>query len=66
MSDSFTAAMEKLAVLGQKTRDLIDCSEVIPFPKPFTGRAHLPAGTTLKDIQASVGAKILHTAGHAN
>lgn len=53
MSHSFTAAMEKLAVLGQKTRDLIDCSEVIPFPKPFTGRAHLPAGTTLKDIQAS-------------
>lgn len=66
MSSAFTAAMAKLSVLGQNTRNLIDCSDVIPVPKPFTGSAHLPAGYTLKDVEVSVGAKILHTAGHAN
>ena len=66
MRDSFTAAMAKLSVLGQNRRHLIDCSDVIPVPKRFTGKAHLPAGTTLDDIEASVGAKMLHVAGHAN
>ena len=66
MRDSFTAAMAKLSVLGQKTSHLIDCSDVIPVPKPFTGKAHLPAGYTLQDIEASVGGKMLHIAGHAN
>ena len=26
--------MAKLAVVGQNTRELIDCSDVIPIPKP--------------------------------
>jgi cytochrome c peroxidase len=53
MTFAFEAAMAKVEVLGQNTRDLIDCSDVIPFSKPFTGKAHLPAGSTLKDIEAS-------------
>jgi manganese peroxidase len=63
MMSAFAAAMAKVAVLGQKKRDLIDCSDVIPIPKPFTGKAHLPAGSKLKDIQVSVGTEILNTAG---
>ncbi len=54
MSVAFEAAMAKLSVLGQKRDHLIDCSEVIPVPKSFTGKAHLPAGSTLRDIEASV------------
>lgn len=48
--------MAKLAVLGQNTREMVDCSEVIPIPKPRSGRTHLPAGTSLQDIEASVRA----------
>ncbi|KAK7032303.1 fungal class II heme-containing peroxidase [Paramarasmius palmivorus] len=44
MQTAFKAAMNKLALLGQNQRRLIDCSEVIPVPKPVVGRAHLPAG----------------------
>jgi len=57
MTNSFVAAMAKLSVLGQDPKTLIDCSDVIPVPKPFTGTAHLPAGSKLQDIQASVGTK---------
>ncbi len=57
MRSAFTAAMAKLSVLGQNTRNLVDCSDVIPVPKPFTGSAHLPAGSTLQDIEVSVGTK---------
>ncbi|KAI9461299.1 manganese peroxidase 1 [Lactarius psammicola] len=53
MNSAFSAAMAKLSVLGQNTRNLVDCSDVIPVPKPFTGSAHLPAGSTLQDIEAS-------------
>ena len=52
---SFKAAMTKLSVLGQNLAYLTDCSDVIPIPKPVIGTAHLPAGSTLKDIEASVG-----------
>lgn len=55
MTSAFTAAMAKLSVLGQDKKELIDCSDVIPNSKPFTGSAHLPAGSTLNDIEASVG-----------
>ena len=57
MMSSFKTQMAKLAVLGQNTREMVDCSEVIPVPKPRVGRAHLPAGTSLQDIEASVRAK---------
>ncbi|KAH8992833.1 manganese peroxidase 1 precursor [Lactarius hatsudake] len=53
MTSAFAAAMAKLSVLGQNPRNLVDCSDVIPIPKPFTGSAHLPAGSTLQDIEAS-------------
>ncbi|KAI0268693.1 manganese peroxidase [Gloeopeniophorella convolvens] len=51
MANSFKAAMAKLAVLGQNTRELVDCSDVIPVPKPFTGAARFPAGLTRADVQ---------------
>jgi hypothetical protein len=58
MVSSFKIQMAKLAVLGQNTAKLIDCSEVIPVPKPRKRKAHLPAGTSLDDIEASVRAQI--------
>ena len=54
MVRKFTKVMAKMAVLGQDPRRLTDCSEVIPVPKPAKSQvAHLPAGKTLKDIEAS-------------
>ena len=34
MVKKFTAAMAKMAVLGFDPSTLVDCSEVIPIPKP--------------------------------
>jgi hypothetical protein len=59
MVSSFKIQMAKLAVLGQDTTKLIDCSEVIPVPKPRKRKAHLPAGTSPDDIEASVRAQVL-------
>ncbi|PIL34186.1 hypothetical protein GSI_03897 [Ganoderma sinense ZZ0214-1] len=54
MVSKFTAAMAKMAVLGQDPKTLIDCSEVIPTPAVATSQtAHLPAGKNLTDIEAS-------------
>ena len=53
MVTSFENAMKKMTVLGQDTRRLVDCSEVIPVPSKQVDAPHLPAGKTLKDIQAS-------------
>ncbi|KAI0041315.1 class II peroxidase [Auriscalpium vulgare] len=51
MASTFKAAMAKLAVLGQDTSKMVDCSEVIPVPKPFTGAATIPAGLAQNDIE---------------
>ncbi|KAJ3528950.1 hypothetical protein NM688_g7924 [Phlebia brevispora] len=51
MQTEFAAAMAKLAVVGQDTSLLVDCSEVIPIPGDFTGSAYLPAGKTMDDIE---------------
>ncbi|KAJ6577683.1 manganese peroxidase 3 [Mycena capillaripes] len=51
LQSEFRAAMAKLAVIGQNTKNLIDCSDVIPVPKAVTGKAHLPAGKTMSDIE---------------
>ncbi|TDL16015.1 manganese peroxidase 1 precursor [Rickenella mellea] len=51
MNSQFAAAMKKLTVLGQNTRHLIDCSEVIPVPKLTTVTPHFPAGKTNADIE---------------
>ena len=55
MVRKFEAVMSKLAVLGHNPRELTDCSEVIPVPANVQlPPATLPAGKTLKDIQAAV------------
>ncbi|VDC05885.1 unnamed protein product [Peniophora sp. CBMAI 1063] len=51
MMSSFAAAMAKLAVLGQDTGSMVDCSDVIPVPKPFTGSATFPAGLSNADVE---------------
>ncbi|KAJ7249934.1 heme peroxidase [Mycena rebaudengoi] len=53
MTSKFRAAMSKMATLGQLTFLLTDCSDVIPVPKPLTTKPFLPAGKTLKDIEAA-------------
>ena len=54
MVRKFTKVMAKMVVLGQDQRRLTDCSGVIPVLKPAKSQvAHLPAGKTLKDIEAS-------------
>ena len=54
MVQRFEQAMAKMTVLGNNVRTLTDCSEVIPVPKPAASNvAHLPAGKTLHDIEAS-------------
>jgi cytochrome c peroxidase len=52
-ADFFEVEMLKLGLLGQNLADLVDCSDVIPVPKAAQGHAHLPAGKTQSDIQAS-------------
>ncbi|KAJ7291753.1 heme peroxidase [Mycena rebaudengoi] len=53
MTSKFRAAMSKMATLGQIRLLLTDCSDVIPLPKPLTTKPFLPAGKTLKDIEAA-------------
>ena len=54
MTANFKAAMEKLAVVGQNTRKLIDCSEAVPAAKPAVNKpATFPAGTGPQDLQRS-------------
>ncbi|KAJ7060143.1 putative versatile peroxidase [Mycena amicta] len=55
MQSAFRAAMAKLAVIGQNTAKMIDCSDVIPVPKPVVGTPHLPAGKTMNDIEQACG-----------
>ncbi|KAH9477181.1 Versatile peroxidase VPL1 [Psilocybe cubensis] len=54
MMNSFKAAMAKLQVLGQ--RNLIDCSDVVPIPKTFTGPIKFPASFSRADVQAACAA----------
>ncbi|THU92899.1 manganese peroxidase 3 [Dendrothele bispora CBS 962.96] len=51
MQSEFKAAMLKLSLVGQDKRRLIDCSEVIPVPKAVTNKPHLPAGSSLRDVE---------------
>ncbi|KIP07900.1 fungal class II heme-containing peroxidase [Phlebiopsis gigantea 11061_1 CR5-6] len=54
MAASFKAAMAKLAVLGHDRADLVDCSDVVPAPKPAVGApASFPATTGPDDLQLS-------------
>lgn len=46
--------MAKLAVTGQDTYNLVDCSEAVPVPQPAVKKATtFPAGTGPKDVQQS-------------
>ncbi|OCH84729.1 manganese peroxidase precursor [Obba rivulosa] len=52
MSSSFKAAMSKLAILGHNRASLIDCSDVVPIPKPAVNKpASFPATTGPKDLE---------------
>nr|BAA33449.1 manganese peroxidase [Pleurotus ostreatus] len=51
LQSAFKAAMDKLATLGQDRSKLIDCSDVIPVPKPLQSKAHFPAGLTMNNIE---------------
>ncbi|KAI0061206.1 manganese peroxidase 1 [Artomyces pyxidatus] len=54
MVQKFESVMTRLATVGHNPFTLVDCSEVIPVPKKANfGAPTLPAGTTLKDIDAS-------------
>ncbi|KAI0791884.1 manganese peroxidase 1 [Abortiporus biennis] len=54
MVAKFTAAMAKLAILGHSARELVDCSEVIPVPKPAAVKvASFPAGKSRANVQAA-------------
>ena len=54
MMDTFAAAMAKLAVLGQDVNSMVDCSDVIPVPKPNTKPATFPAGLSNADVEQAV------------
>ncbi|KAI0089724.1 manganese peroxidase isozyme precursor [Irpex rosettiformis] len=60
MNRDFVAVMRKLSTLGQDMSKLIDCSDVIPTPKPLPqsrNSAVLPPGKTIDDIETPVRAK---------
>nr|P19136.1 RecName: Full=Manganese peroxidase H4; AltName: Full=MP-I; AltName: Full=Peroxidase manganese-dependent H4; Flags: Precursor [Phanerodontia chrysosporium]AAA33746.1 Mn-dependent peroxidase precursor [Phanerodontia chrysosporium] len=51
MAASFKAAMAKLAILGHSRSSLIDCSDVVPVPKPAVNKpATFPATKGPKDL----------------
>jgi hypothetical protein len=57
MSVAFRNAMAKLAVLGQDTSQMIDCSEVIPEPKSLpveNSQSVYPTGYSSADVEQAV------------
>ena len=57
MSKDYRDAMAKLAVLGQDSSNMIDCSEVIPEPKPLpaaNSQSVFPPGFTNADVDQAV------------
>lgn len=54
MQSEFQAAMAKLAVVGQDTSNMVDCSELIPVPPAFNGPAVFPPSLTHNDIEQAV------------
>ncbi|OBZ68348.1 Manganese peroxidase 3 [Grifola frondosa] len=51
LQSKFQQGMARLAVLGQDTSQMIDCSEVIPVPPPPNSNAHFPAGLSNADVE---------------
>jgi hypothetical protein len=57
MNRDLVAAISKLSILGQNSIELIDCSDVIPVPKPLPPRsksAAFPNGGMFDDIEVTV------------
>ena len=52
--DDFQFIFTALTVLGHDQNAMIDCREVIPAPKAFTGRAFFPAGPSRQDVEQAV------------
>lgn len=54
--NAFRAAMQKMAIIGHDRDALVDCSDVIPVPKPLPASAgpHLLPDTTHGDIEQAV------------
>ncbi|KAH8101870.1 manganese peroxidase isozyme precursor [Cristinia sonorae] len=61
LQSAFKAAMAKLAVLGQNTRRMVDCSDVIPLPKAANSKAHFPAGQTRNNVEQACRATAFPT-----
>ncbi|EMD37387.1 fungal class II heme-containing peroxidase [Gelatoporia subvermispora B] len=58
MAQSFKAAMSKLAVLGHSRSSLVDCSDVVPAPKPAVNKpATFPATTGPDDLELTCTAE---------
>lgn len=52
LQNAFKAAFLKMSVLGHNINNMVDCSEVIPVPKPLTKTVPtFPAGLSNKDIE---------------
>ncbi|OBZ66815.1 Manganese peroxidase 3 [Grifola frondosa] len=51
LQSKFQQGMARLAVLGQDTTQMIDCSDVIPVPAAPNSTAHFPAGLSNADVQ---------------
>ncbi|KAA1470399.1 manganese peroxidase isozyme precursor [Dentipellis sp. KUC8613] len=57
MVTKFESVMKRLATVGHNPNSLTDCSEVIPVPKAVTlPLPTLPAGQSLRDVQAACAA----------
>ncbi|RPD62317.1 heme peroxidase [Lentinus tigrinus ALCF2SS1-6] len=54
MRSAFRKAMIKVATLGHRMEDLVDCSHVIPVPPPWNKTASYPAGFSTSSVERSV------------
>lgn len=69
MAKAFGDAMAKLAVLGQDTSNMVDCSEVIPEPKHLpAANCHsiFPPGFTNADVDQAVLVSLIHVKSFAD
>ena len=54
LQSAFKAAMHKMTILGHNINNMVDCSELIPVPKPLNKPATFPAGLSNADIEQAV------------
>ena len=62
LTSDFQFIFTALTQLGHDPNAMIDCSEVVPAPKPFNGQATFPAGKTAADVEQAVSAPFAHCA----